>query len=253
MFYRHLVEDHPANRGRDNVTHRDAIRDLYVRMDALVGRTLNIVDDGTVLMVMSDHGFKPFKRGVNLNTWLWKNGYLALKGERTGADMFQDVDWSKTRAYAVGFGGIYLNMKGREAHGTVEPGESAERLKAEIIGKLSALHDDVHGGRAVRKVYDANEAYRGPYVGEAPDLIVGFSLGYRVSWSSVTGGLSEDVIEDNTRPWSGDHNFNPADVPGILFCNRPSPSRRPRIVDIAPDGPRPVRRGRRRPIVTAIP
>lgn len=234
MFYRHLVEDHPANRGRDNTTHRNAIRDLYVRMDDLVGRTMKHVDEDTVFMVMSDHGFKPFKRGVNLNTWLWKNGYLALKGERTGADMFQDVDWTKTRAYAVGFGGIYLNVKGREAHGVVEPGEEMAKVKAEIIAKLGALRDELHGVEAVRRVYDANDVYRGPYVGEAPDLIVGFRLGYRVSWSSVTGGLTEDTIEDNTRPWSGDHNFNPPDVPGMLFCNRPIGEAKPRIVDIGP-------------------
>lgn len=234
MFYRHLVEDHPANRGRDNETHKNAIRDLYVRMDDLVGRTMEHVDDETVLMIMSDHGFKPFKRGVNLNTWLWKNGYMTLKGDRTGADMFQDVDWSKTRAYAVGFGGIYLNIKGREAQGTVHAGEEAEALKAEIIGKLTALRDEPHDTGAVRKVYNAHEAYSGPYVGDAPDLIVGFKLGYRVSWSSVTGGLTDEVIEDNTRPWSGDHNFNPPDVPGMLFCNRPIAEENPRIIDIGP-------------------
>lgn len=234
MFYRHLVEDHPANRGRDTTTHKNAIRDLYVRMDDLVGRTLKHVDEDTVFMIMSDHGFKPFKRGVNLNTWLWKHGYLTLKGERTGADMFQDVDWTRTRAYALGFGGIFLNLKGREAKGIVTPGEEAKALKAEIIGKLGALRDEEHGVDAVRKVYDADEAYAGPYVGDAPDLIVGFRLGYRVSWSSVTGGISEAVIEDNVRPWSGDHNFNPPDVPGMLFCNRRIEEQKPRIIDIGP-------------------
>jgi predicted AlkP superfamily phosphohydrolase/phosphomutase len=234
MFYRHLVEGHPANLGRDNETHKNAIRDLYVRMDDLVGRSLEHVDDGTVFMIMSDHGFKPFERGVNLNSWLWKNGHMVLKGERTGADMFQDVDWDKTRAYAVGFGGIYLNVKGREARGIVAAGDEAQRLKAEIIAKLSALRDEERGSDAVRKVYDAHDVYSGPYVGDAPDLIVGFKLGYRVSWSSVTGGLTEAVIEDNTRPWSGDHNFNPPDVPGMLFCNRPIAEEKPRIIDIGP-------------------
>ena len=128
MFFRHLDENHPANRGRDNTTHRQAIRTLYQEMDDLVGRTLERLDDDTVLIVMSDHGFKPFRRGVNLNSWLYSNGFLALRnGGPTGADMFQDVDWSKTKAYAVGFGGIYLNLAGREDQGIVAPGEEASR------------------------------------------------------------------------------------------------------------------------------
>ena len=143
MFFRHLDENHPANRGRDNTTHRQAIRTLYQEMDDLVGRTLERLDDDTVLIVMSDHGFKPFRRGVNLNSWLYAHGFLALRnGGPTGADMFQDVDWSKTKAYAVGFGGIYLNLAGREDQGVVAPGEEASLIKREISAGLRQLYDD---------------------------------------------------------------------------------------------------------------
>lgn len=234
MFFRHLQDDHPANRGKDNETHRDAIKKLYVDMDGLLGRVMEQVGEDDVLMVMSDHGFKPFRRGVNLNTWLWKNGFMALKEERTGGDMFADVDWSKTKAYAVGFGGIYLNMAGREGHGIVQPGEEAEQVKKEIAAGLEELYDDVEQVKAVRKVYDTAVVYAGPYVAEAPDLIAGFRVGHRVSWESVTGGFTDDVIVDNERPWSGDHNFNPPDVPGILFSNRKFDRDNPHLTDIAP-------------------
>lgn len=234
MFFRHLDERHPANRGRD-LKHRDAIRTLYTQMDDLVGRTMDRIDDDTVLIVMSDHGFKPFRRGVNLNSWLYTHGFLALKnGGPTGADMFQDVEWSKTKAYAVGFGGIYLNLQGREAQGIVSPGEEADAVKRAIGDGLRQLFDEKEQTHPVREVYDATEVYSGPYVGEAPDLIVGFRPGHRAGWLSVTGGVSRDEIEDNTRPWSGDHNFNPPDVPGMLFCNRKIASSRPSIMDIGP-------------------
>ena len=234
MFFRHLDDNHPANRGRDS-KNRDAIRKLYMEMDDLVGRTMDRIDDDTVLLVMSDHGFKPFRRSVNLNSWLYRHGFMALKnGGPTGADMFQDVDWSQTKAYAVGFGGIYLNLAGRETDGVVSPGKEAEEVKRAIQDGLRQLYDDKEQTHPVREVYDATEVYSGPYVGEAPDLIVGFQPGHRAGWISVTGGVSDEEIEDNTRPWSGDHNFNPPDVPGMLFCNRPIASTRPSIMDIGP-------------------
>jgi predicted AlkP superfamily phosphohydrolase/phosphomutase len=234
MFFRHLDEDHPANRGRDNETHRDAIKQLYIDMDDLLGRTMQEVGEDEVLMVMSDHGFKSFRRGVNLNTWLLKNGFMTLKENPTGNDMFADVDWSKTKAYAVGFGGMYLNIRGREAQGIVEPGEEVAQVKQAIIEGLKALYDDVEEARAVREVYDSATAYQGPYTAEAPDLIAGFKPGFRVSWESVTGGFTDDIIVDNDRPWSGDHNFNPPDVPGIFLSNRTFPADKPHITDIAP-------------------
>ena len=151
MFFRHLDENHPANRGRDS-KHRDAIRTLYIQMDDLVGRTMERLTDDTVLIVMSDHGFKPFRRGVNLNSWLYTHGFLALKnGGPTGADMFKGVDWSRTKAYAVGFGGIYLNLAGREAHGIVTPGAEAERVKQDITDGLCQLYDEKEHTRPVRE------------------------------------------------------------------------------------------------------
>ena len=234
MFLRCLDENHPANRGRDAERYRGVIQDLYVRMDDLVGRIRERLDDETVLMVMSDHGFKPFRRGVNLNAWLRDNGYLTVRNGNGDADMLQAVDWAKTRAYAVGFGGIYLNLKGREAQGVVAPGEEEEALKREITQKLLALRDEEDATQPVKRVFDRNEAYKGPYVKDAPDLVAGFRPGYRVAWRTVTGGVGEKIFEDNERPWGGDHNMNPPDVPGMLFCNRAVDAEEPGIEDVAP-------------------
>jgi predicted AlkP superfamily phosphohydrolase/phosphomutase len=235
MFFRYLERDHPANADKDTEVHRDAIRDLYVRMDDLVGRVMGKLERGTLLMVMSDHGFKPFRRGVNLNTWLVRNGYMTLKdGKTTGADWFADVDWTKTRAFAVGLGGIYLNLTGKRPQGIVDAGQEAAALRDEIRQKLRGLRDEEKGATAIAEVYDLKKLYQGPYVGEAPDLLAGFAVGYRASWGCATGVVEDDVVADNVKSWSGDHCMNPPDVPGIFFCNRKLAVDRVNIMDIGP-------------------
>jgi predicted AlkP superfamily phosphohydrolase/phosphomutase len=234
MFFRYLEDDHPANADKDRQRHRDAIRDLYKKMDDLVGRVMQRIPKDTVLMVMSDHGFKPFRRGVNLNTWLWRNGYLVLKDRPTGALWYEDVDWTKTRAYAVGLGGVYLNLRGRRARGIVEPGEQEKRLRKELQDKLRELRDEEKDEPAVAQVYDLKELYRGPYVADAPDLLVGFRVGWRISWNCATGIIDAEMFEDNVKSWSGDHCMNPPDVPGIFFCNRALPVDKINIMDIGP-------------------
>ncbi len=232
MFFRFHQDEHwGASETDDRYAH--VLRDLYVQMDGLLGRVLKAIDPETVLMVLSDHGFKPFRRAVDLNRWLQQNGYLAEDTLAKTPDLLQRVDWSKTQAYAVGFGGIYLNLAGREARGIV-PKDQASRLKREIIEKLKLLRDPERAGAPISEVYDRDQAYKGPYVQDAPDLVVGFAPGYRVAWETVTGGFGEHVISDNTRPWSGDHNMNPPENPGMLFCNRPIDTERPSIMDIAP-------------------
>jgi predicted AlkP superfamily phosphohydrolase/phosphomutase len=185
--------------------------------------------------VLSDHGFKNFRRGVNLNSWLYEHGYLHLKeGKRASAEWFQDVDWARTRAFALGLTGMYLNLKGREAHGIVEPGEEEERLKAEIGAKLLELHDEKDGKKAIRAIFDARRIMKGPYVVNSPDLLIGYEVGYRASWDCAVGKVDDVVIEDNVKSWSGDHCIDPGQVPGVLFCNFPVAAERPRIMDLAP-------------------
>jgi len=236
MFTRYLDPEHPANRDKDTEEHRDAIKDLYCKADDLVGRTMERVDDRTVLFVMSDHGFAQFARGVNLNSWLYTNGYLALKDDATSSgEWFEHVDWDRTRAYALGLGGIFVNMRGREARGTVSAGEERNALVKELIGKLQGLTDPETGRPAVRNVYDSHDIYDGPYVNDAPDVVVGYLRGYRSSWDGVTGKVNDTVFENNVKSWSGDHCIDPQEVPGVLFCNRKlSFGAPPEIKDVGP-------------------
>jgi predicted AlkP superfamily phosphohydrolase/phosphomutase len=143
------------------------------------------------------------------------------------------VDWSRTRAYTIGLGGLYLNIRGREANGTV-PAEDAEALKRELIGKLSGLRDSDTGAVAVRTAYAASDLYEGPYLNAAPDLIIGYADGYRTSWDAAVGKTSAHVFEDNNKAWSGDHCVDPLLVPGVLFCNRSVDANDPGIEDMAP-------------------
>ncbi|MFL6354531.1 MAG: alkaline phosphatase family protein [Bryobacteraceae bacterium] len=231
MFYRYL--DSASGSGSEN-SHGAAIERLYRDMDRVVGETLRYVDQGTALFVLSDHGFCSFRRGVNLNAWLHQHGYLALEAGRSDAsEYFDGIDWSRTRAYTFGLGGLYLNLRGREAQGIVDRGEAAS-LKQELIARLTNLRDDDTGDISIRAVYDSSAIYKGPYIGAAPDLIIGYACGYRTSWGAAVGRVTVRVFEDNCKAWSGDHCVDPALVPGVLFSNRKLNAKDPGIEDMAP-------------------
>jgi predicted AlkP superfamily phosphohydrolase/phosphomutase len=232
-FFRYLVDDHPANRGKDTTRYKDVMLDLYRRSDDLLRRTLEFVDEKTVLFVLSDHGFKPFKRGVNLNNWFLEHGYMASQNGGVGR-YFDGVDWPKTRAYTFGLGGVYLNVKGRETDGAVAAGEEYRALKAELIEKLTGLRDPESGEIGITRVYDGAEVFHGPYRDKGPDLVVGFAPGYRVSWDGAVGAGGSAVFEDNTKSWSGDHCMDPLAVPGVLFSNRKLATGYPNLMDIGP-------------------
>jgi predicted AlkP superfamily phosphohydrolase/phosphomutase len=218
MFFRHLD-------GHGDPRWAGVIENLYQRMDGLVGKALQHLDDDTILFALSDHGFCAFRRAVNLNSWLHQNGYLALTENST-------IDWPRTRAYCLGLSGMYLNLRGRESCGIVHPGAEAEALKTELIDKLAGLRDNDE--IAITHVYATNRLYRGPYLGAAPDLIIGFNEGYRTSWDAALAKVSSTVIEDNPKAWSGDHCVDPLLVPGVLFSSRKIDAEDPGIEDMAP-------------------
>lgn len=235
MFWRYLDEQHPARPATVSASLGRVIDDLYIRMDDLVGRTVAACnDDNTLLMVLSDHGFNTFRRGVDLNRWLEEQGYLVVDDARRGVEHLGGIDWSKTRAFAIGLTGIFVNLNGKFSQGIVEPGEEAAGLRAEIAQRLKSLVDPQNGSGAIKHVYQAEKVYRGPYKDQAPDLIVGYASGYRVSWDAAIGRTSRDVFHDNKKAWSGDHCVDPSVVPGVLFCNRTIAAEQPRLLDIAP-------------------
>jgi predicted AlkP superfamily phosphohydrolase/phosphomutase len=246
MMWRLIDPRHPMHDAALAARHGDAIEKVYRRADDLVGQVQQRLPPGAVLLVMSDHGFHSFRRSVNLNTFLAQHGYLVFQGQGAAppADpgalagrgrFFEGVDWARTRAYALGLGQIYLNLRGREAQGIVAEGAEYAALQEEIAGKLLALRDPASGAPVMRAVYRRDEVYRGPYLRNAPDLQAGFDEGYRVGWHDTTGGIERAVVEDNQRRWSGDHCATAAEISGgVLFANRRLDTASPSILDLAP-------------------
>jgi len=244
MMWRLTDPRHPMYDAALAAKYGDAIEKVYRRADDFVGQLRARLPKDVVFMVMSDHGFHSFRREVNLNTWLVQNGYMALhgaSGETTLQDLFgrgkffEGVDWAHTKAYAVGLGQIYFNLRGRESQGIVSPGPDYRELQEEIRQKLLPLTDPETGERVFADIYRRDDIYKGEYIQMAPDLEVGFLDGYRVGWQDTTGGIRRAVIENNNKKWSGDHCATASEIShGVFFCNRKIPNPAPHIMDIAP-------------------
>jgi len=238
MLWRFRDREHPGFEADLSPELAGRIEQHYSRCDALLSAVLDKVDENTLLIVLSDHGFGTFRRAFDTNSWLWQNGLLALKDSRKPGDNLGDgftaVDWSKTYAYAVGLGGIYLNLKRRESAGILEEGSEAERVRNAIQTGLADFPDKHTQRAAIRSVSRREELYSGAFVENSPDLLVNFYRGFRVSWQSAVGGFSDSLLEDNMRRWSGDHIVDPTSVPGILFMNRAALHDQARIIDLAP-------------------
>lgn len=232
----HLLDRTPAGLcaavfdGPDRIQHMamncpETLRDLYGRMDVLVGETRARLQPGDVLIVLSDHGFKPFRRAVDVNAWLLAEGYLQV-------DEQGRPDWSRTRAIALGLAGLHVNLQGRQACGCVAP-EQAEALKLELRERLLELVDPLDGTRPLLEVFDSRQCYQGPYCVDAPDLVLGWEVGYRIAKSAGRGEVGDQVFADNTSAWCGDHCLHPQRVPGVLLCNQPL-RQDARLLDLAP-------------------
>jgi predicted AlkP superfamily phosphohydrolase/phosphomutase len=225
----------------------DSILRVYRRADQLVGEALERIDPGTTVLVVSDHGFHSWRKAVNLNTWLVQQGYMVLQsqgqapGEKKlddlfgGGEFWENVDWSRTRAYAMGLGQIYFNLRGREARGIVSPGAEAKQLADELSARLLTMTDPDDGARIVRSVYQRDAVYTGEFLHNASELQVGMEDGYRVSWQTTLGGSPPGIVYPNMKKWSGDHGgYDFATTAGVLVSNKPFASQAPSIVDIAP-------------------
>ena len=238
MLWRHKdpkypdAPPHPAREEAAARRHANDIEGYYRHVDDLLAEVRSRLPADTLLIAMSDHGFQPFTREVHVDAWLRDHGWLTLKdGKRTGQLAAGDVDWTKTRAYGIGFNSIYVNLAGREAQGIVAPAQ-LDAVLADLSHELLAFVDPKNGKAVVRRVFRAKDIYHGPRVAEAPDLIVGYDVGYGASDETTLGEVTADVIADNTSRWSGSHLMDPAVVPGILLSNHKIPTEGHDLMDV---------------------
>ena len=223
MLWRERDPEHPFHVPDTPADLADAVRHTYAEVDALLGRVLGALDSDTGLLVMSDHGFASFRRQAHLNAWLEQHGYLALQASasRESAEWLDGIDWSRTRAFAIGLNSLYLNVRGRERSGIVAPGERAA-LAREIAAGLETWTDPEHAdARVVTRALLREDVYHGPLVERAPDVLVGYASGYRASWDTTSAKVPERLLADNDREWSGDHCMDARAVPGVLVSSRP--------------------------------
>lgn len=236
MFYRLIDKGHPRYDAELAEQYGDAILHEYQRMDQTIARVQQKLKPEDTLLVISDHGFHSYRRGLHVNQWLRSQGLLALHNGAASAvhEFLIDVDWSKTKAYAVGTGQIYFNLHGREREGIVQPSEVAA-LTEQIRKGLLALRDKQNDTAPVVSHVYASDVFQGRHAADAPDIQIGFAENYRTSWETVLGGVPAGLFADNDKKWSGDHAASDvADTPGVVLSNRPLDKADPHIVDIAP-------------------
>jgi hypothetical protein len=199
----------------------DIVEEWYIRQDALVGR----IEQGlgqlglehVKLIIVSDHGFSDYRYKVHLNRWLNERGYITTTEKNDPAGL-QDVDWPQSQAYAVGLNSIYLNQVGREGKGSVTVSQ-----RESVIAKL---RDELTGWRGpdghpvIQRALLQEEAFVGPLAAYGPDIVVGFSPGYRASAETGLGKWGDVSIESNQDHWGADHCIDSTAVPGVLFCNQ---------------------------------
>ena len=235
MFWWARDPAHPAYDPDTAPRYAAAIEELYETMDGVVAKALDRIRAEDRLIVLSDHGFAPYYRSFQLNSWLRDNKYL-VTWDTGGAesDIFSSADWSYTRAYALGLNCLYLNVEGREGQGIVRPGREQEALAREIAQRLLAVRDPKNGSQVISHVYPAKDVYSGPLVDQAPDLLIGYAYGYRGSWQTAIGQYTKTLIDDNDGKWSGDHCIDYVHVPGILLSNQAVRSPSPALSDLGP-------------------
>ncbi len=230
IFWWDSDRPHPFRSAEDAAKYHRVVERVYERMDDALGRAFAHLGEDVTYIVMSDHGFGNFRRQFGLNSWLRENGYL----HSTDDVFYGDTDWSRTKAYGLGINGLYLNLKGRERMGIVEPADRDAVLR-EISEKLLAYVDpDEPTIHPIRTVYRGDEVYKGAHAADAPDLVIGYERDYRGSWATSTGYFDRAVVRDNREAWSADHCIAHDLVPGVMLSNRPILSDAPALIDMAP-------------------
>ncbi len=232
MFYRAIDPKSPLWTPKLAEEHGDVVRHIYARLDGVLGRAMEQVGDDALVMVISDHGFSPYRRSFDPNGWLVENGYLNV--DEGDGPALSRADWALSKAYGMGFNGLYVNEVGREAEGSVSPGPAKDKLVEEIRAKLAEVRDAATGEKVFMQVRRTADYLDRPPRDVAPDLVLGYARGYRGSWETAIGEMAESVCMDNTDKWSGDHCMDQDAVPGTLICNQEIVSDDPSLMDLAP-------------------
>ena len=267
-LWSHLDPNHPDFPTK-HPEERAYVRGFYERLDALLGDLVQQMDQRGILVVMSDHGFGPALRRVYLNSWLLNQGLMAAswgsvrrraiqaaesmvrsvdvlkirrriikprsRSERLVNHLTRDmlIDWDHTKAFALSgplHGRIYLNCRGREARGFVEPGAQKEALQEEIAEALLELRDPDTGAKAIKNVFKREDVYHGDMLEIMPDLVVEPTDGYMIT----TAFRGEKLVEPVPRFMTGTHRMN-----GILMLGgepflEDTKIENAQIIDVAP-------------------
>jgi len=235
MFWRLLDPKHPMYDESLAAAYGDVIEKTYRQADDILAQALAKIDKDTTVIAMSDHGFNPYYRSFNLNSWLLAEGYHKFKNPFKKEELnigFPSTDWSKSRAYGLGFNGLYLNQSGREAEGLVAPGAESEALIREIAAKLEAFRDPATGEQVILRASVSKDIYSGAHVSEAPEITLEFARGYRISFQSPLGRISREIVENNTAKWSGDHMGAAEVTQGVVLSDRPMKAESPALYDL---------------------
>ncbi len=235
MFWRTIDHHSPLYTKDLGKKFGNVLKNLYIEMDNCLGDIMglfDIHDPSFRLVVMSDHGFGPFRRQVNLNSWLHEQGFISLYdgSNLEDGEYFANVNWGRTAAYALGINGLYLNLENREKFGSLSRGRAKGVLK-KIRQGLLTLRDPQNGQRVITNIRMTTQTEKGNNP-QAPDLIIGWNRGYRTSWSSILGSFDNETIKDNNDRWSGDHCIDPQLVPSILFSNQKISKAAPTLPDV---------------------
>ncbi len=245
---------------------KDALPEVYKEADRIVGGVMDKIEGGELgddcmLLIVADHGFTSFRRGVNLNNLLAELGFMTFKDNKSvkeviasgRSDLLGFVDWSETQAYSMGLGKVFINLEGREPNGIVKPEQYDSTVEA-IRAALKQVTDGDGGPKVVTSATPRGELFSGPWVEEGmgkrtaygvtkdvehdgfADIFLGFEPYFRVSWANTLGGLDKESVIDNTKHWSGGHvSVDPLHVAGVFFCNQKlaSPARSS-LMDVGP-------------------
>lgn len=206
FFWRYIDE---SNSRQEASEYRRRVKEFYIKTDRIIGDFLGAVDEDTLTMIVSDHGFCPINKEVYVNNYLEELGLLKTKGG--------SVDFIESKAVSHGYGDLWFNVKGREPSGIVTPGEEYETLRGMIIEEFNALMID--GERPFKDVKRREDIYWGPKVKDAPDLMTIFNVGWQAARRPAVVEKDASGRYVNEHPmWSGGHDgtHEPHDVPGVL-------------------------------------